>query len=137
VSACGKPVPDGDHHAPIFRADSPAFEGLRAAFRSLPANVLQMLSFAMKLSAQHYNFFASSAYQAGKVEAAMGMIMFRCPETGHSIETGMEMEAARFQRMPVFFSRSYCPHCRLHHEWFAAHAWVEEVGERRESIELA
>jgi hypothetical protein len=69
-------------------------------------------------------------------EAAMGRIMFRCPNTGQSIETGMEMEAARFQRMPVFFSRSYCPHCRIHHEWFAAHAWVEDSS-RRESIELA
>jgi hypothetical protein len=95
-----------------------------------------MSAFAMKLSAQHYNFFASPAYQARKQEAAMGMIMFRCPETGRSIETGMEMEAARFQRMPVFFSRSYCPHCRAHHEWFAAHAWVDDT-ERRESIELA
>jgi hypothetical protein len=91
----------------------------------------------MKPSAQHYNFFASSAYQAHDQEAAaMGMIMFRCPETGQSIETGMEMEATRFQRMPVFFSRTYCPHCGVHHEWFAAHAWVDDTG-KRESIELA
>jgi len=66
----------------------------------------------------------------------MGMIMVRCPNTGRSIETGMEMEAAHFQRMPVFFSRTYCPHCRLHHEWFAAHAWVNET-RTRESSELA
>jgi hypothetical protein len=66
----------------------------------------------------------------------MGMIMVRCPNTGRSIETGMKMEAARFQRMPVFFSRTYCPHCRLHHEWFAAHAWVAET-RTRESSELA
>lgn len=66
----------------------------------------------------------------------MGMIMFRCPHTGQSIETGLEMEAARFRRMPVFFSRTYCPHCRIHHEWFAAHAWVED-GSRRAQAELA
>ncbi len=66
----------------------------------------------------------------------MGKIMIRCPQTGQTIETGMEMDAARFQRMPVFFSRSYCPHCRIHHEWFAAHAWVAD-SRHGESVEVA
>ncbi|MGY4309212.1 hypothetical protein ACVIJ6_006455 [Bradyrhizobium sp. USDA 4369] len=87
-------------------------------------------TFATKLSAQHYIFFASPAYLAREQETAMGKIMVRCTQTGRSIETGMEMEAARFQRMPVFFSRTYCPHCRIHHEWFAAHAWVEDSRDR-------
>lgn len=90
----------------------------------------------MKVSAEHYIFFASPAYLAREQETAMGKIMVRCPQTGRSIETGMEMDAARFQRMPVFFSRAYCPHCRIYHEWFAAHAWVEETRDRAR-IEIA
>jgi len=66
----------------------------------------------------------------------MGKIMIRCAQTGRGIETGMEMEAVRFQRTPVFFSRAYCPHCRIYHEWFAGHAWVEEK-RNRESSEFA
>ncbi len=64
----------------------------------------------------------------------MGKIMTRCPQTGQEYATGLEIEAARFQRMPVFFARTRCPHCRVEHEWFAAHAWVQEPG-RRESEE--
>ena len=56
----------------------------------------------------------------------MGLVMVRCPATGRVIATGMEMEGSRFRRMPVFFGRSYCPACRVEHEWFAGHAWVEE-----------
>lgn len=55
----------------------------------------------------------------------MGKIMIRCPRTGRDFETGLEMEGARFQRTPVFFARSPCPHCGVEHEWFAAHAWVQ------------
>lgn len=69
----------------------------------------------------------------------MGKIMTRCPQTGQEYATGMEMEAARFQRMPVFFARARCPHCRIEHEWFAAHAWVQDTSPREseETIELA
>jgi hypothetical protein len=33
--------------------------------------------------------------------------------------------------MPVFFSRTFCPFCRVPHEWFAKEAWVADpvVGE--------
>jgi hypothetical protein len=37
-----------------------------------------------------------------------------------------------FQRMPVFFKRSLCPHCRAEHQWFAKEAWVAEEVEREE-----
>jgi hypothetical protein len=56
----------------------------------------------------------------------MGMIMFRCPQTGREISTGLAIEPARFKALPVFFSRSYCPICRTEHEWFAQEAWVRE-----------
>jgi hypothetical protein len=56
----------------------------------------------------------------------MGVIMIRCPQTGDSISTGVEMEMAEFQRAPVFFSRVRCPVCDQDHEWFAQDAWVSD-----------
>ncbi len=56
----------------------------------------------------------------------MGAVMIRCPATGRAITTGIEMDLAQFRRTPVFFSRTYCSHCRLHHEWFAQEAWVDD-----------
>jgi len=57
----------------------------------------------------------------------MGMIMIRCPKTGQAISTGRYVEPATFRSTPVFFSRTYCPLCRLMHEWFAKDAWVCET----------
>jgi hypothetical protein len=58
----------------------------------------------------------------------MGMVMIKCPETGWDIETGIVADAKSFRATPVFFSRTYCPLCNNHHEWFAQNAWVcEEV----------
>jgi hypothetical protein len=31
-----------------------------------------------------------------------------------------------FRTMPVLFARTFCPHCRTDHEWFAQQAWVNE-----------
>ncbi len=60
----------------------------------------------------------------------MGRIMIRCPATQRVIATGMEMDTAQFRQATVFFSRSYCPHCSSHHEWFAKEAWVEDLSLR-------
>jgi hypothetical protein len=57
----------------------------------------------------------------------MGVVMIRCPRTGRDIKTGIEADGVTFGAMPVFFSRSYCPHCRREHEWFAKEAWVHEA----------
>jgi hypothetical protein len=56
----------------------------------------------------------------------MGIVMFRCPATGRDIPTGIEIDQASFDRMPVFFARTYCPLCRAEHQWFAQEAWVRE-----------
>ena len=54
----------------------------------------------------------------------MSMLMIRCPKTGRPISTGREVESASFCSSPVFFSRTFCPLCRVTHEWFARDAWV-------------
>jgi len=56
----------------------------------------------------------------------MGVIMIRCPRTGHDIPTGIEMSSRDFQRAPVFFARVRCPACGGEHEWFAQDAWVSD-----------
>ena len=53
----------------------------------------------------------------------MSMLMIRCPKTGQAISSGREVEFAAFRSTPVFFSRTYCPLCRVTHEWFAQDAW--------------
>jgi len=58
----------------------------------------------------------------------MGSVMFKCPNTGLAVGTGLQAERSTFARTPVFFSRTLCPHCRAQHEWFAADAWVEDRG---------
>ena len=54
----------------------------------------------------------------------MGMLMIRCPKTGRAISTGRHIESRLFSGTPVFFSSTYCPHCRARHEWFVKDAWV-------------
>ena len=60
----------------------------------------------------------------------MGMVMVRCPQTGHAIPTGIEIDRESFGRSTVFFSRTRCPICRADHAWFAREAWVDEPGIR-------
>jgi hypothetical protein len=43
----------------------------------------------------------------------------------------MYIDAAAFGPMPVFFSRTYCLHCKTDHEWFAKDAWVCAPGPLR------
>lgn len=61
----------------------------------------------------------------------MGVVLIRCPQTGHAIPTGIEADRRSFSTAPVFFSRTFCPLCRTRHEWFAKDAWVQEQPRRR------
>lgn len=54
----------------------------------------------------------------------MGILMIKCPNTGRAISTGMATDRPSFDSTPVFFSRTYCPFCRVNHDWFAKEAWV-------------
>ena len=58
----------------------------------------------------------------------MGMIMVKCPRTGHAISTGITIDRESFERSPVFFKRTRCPICNADHAWFAREAWVDEPG---------
>jgi len=54
----------------------------------------------------------------------MGIVMIKCPNTGRAISTGMMADRPSWGSSPVFFSRTFCPICRIPHEWFAKEAWV-------------
>lgn len=54
----------------------------------------------------------------------MGELVIRCPETGRQIATGYHADATSFGQMPVFFGVTYCPICRIDHQWFARDALV-------------
>ena len=53
----------------------------------------------------------------------MGIVMISCPETRRAISTGIQVDRATFHSTPVFFSRTFCPLCRVKHEWVAKDAW--------------
>jgi hypothetical protein len=56
----------------------------------------------------------------------MGMVMVKCPKTGHAIPTGIKTDRESFGRSAVFFSRTRCVICHTDHPWFAREAWVDE-----------
>ena len=60
----------------------------------------------------------------------MGMVMIKCPQTGHAIPTGIKTDRESFRRSAVFFARTRCPICGAEHAWFAREAWVDEPGIR-------
>jgi hypothetical protein len=55
---------------------------------------------------------------------AVGTLMIKCPNTGRAISTGMTADRSSFGSTSVFYSRTYCPICRVNHDWFATEAWV-------------
>jgi hypothetical protein len=70
----------------------------------------------------------------------MGMVMVKCPQTGHAIPTGIKTDRESFARSAVFFARTRCPICRADHAWFAGEAWVAEPSirlRRRSAVSLA
>jgi hypothetical protein len=52
------------------------------------------------------------------------VVMVRCPATGRELSTGVEMDAATFERLPDIRSRMRCPVCSLDHDWSTRDAWL-------------
>ena len=53
-----------------------------------------------------------------------GVVMVRCPATSRELSTGVEMDAATFERLPDIRSRMSCPVCNLDHDWSTRDAWL-------------
>ena len=54
------------------------------------------------------------------------MVMINCPATGSVIPTGIKTDRDSFRKSAVFFARTFCPNCRIAHEWSAMDAWLQE-----------
>jgi hypothetical protein len=78
----------------------------------------------VKLSSHARDSVAVVRGDISQQEHSMGVVMVKCPDTGHDISTGIVADRASFNATPVFFARVYCPMCATEHEWFAREAWV-------------
>ena len=47
----------------------------------------------------------------------MGLICIQCPQTGQQVFTGIEVERAEFDQLPVRQSTMYCWVCGGEHTW--------------------
>jgi len=47
----------------------------------------------------------------------MNALMFKCPTTGHFIETGIEINYASLRKVQPVTVRLLCPRCEHPHEW--------------------
>jgi hypothetical protein len=54
----------------------------------------------------------------------IGIVMVRCPATGRDLSTGVEMDAATFERLPEIRSRMKCPACGIDHTLSTHEAWL-------------
>jgi hypothetical protein len=52
------------------------------------------------------------------------VVMVSCPITGRELSTGVELDAATFERLPDIHSQIKCPLCRLDHNWSTREAWL-------------
>jgi hypothetical protein len=46
----------------------------------------------------------------------------------------MKADRPRWSSTPVFFSRTFCPICRVTHEWFAKEAWLCDSSEGTSAV---
>jgi hypothetical protein len=53
------------------------------------------------------------------------VLMFRCPNSGRELSTGIEMDAATFDQLPKIRSHMCCPVCNLDHVWSTSEAWLD------------
>jgi len=55
----------------------------------------------------------------------MSTVMIRCPSTGRTVSTAIEMEAGDFRRLPHIEAKMRCPACGQDHVWKPNAAWLE------------
>jgi hypothetical protein len=52
----------------------------------------------------------------------MGVLLFRCPRTGKSFSTGIQVEGDTVEKLPQVMTRSKCPYCDSEHLWWTREA---------------
>ena len=54
----------------------------------------------------------------------MSTVMIRCPNTGRSVSTAIEIEPVVLRRLPKIAARMLCPACGKEHTWLTSSAWL-------------
>ena len=57
----------------------------------------------------------------------MGAVMNKCPDTGHTVATGIELELDTFVRLPDVSASTRCSVCGKYHIWRKADAWLDGI----------
>ncbi|MBN8995559.1 MAG: hypothetical protein J0H94_10040 [Rhizobiales bacterium] len=55
----------------------------------------------------------------------MPMVTMRCPCTGQQVPTGLDMDQASWETLPVVVSTMRCPACGAEHVWSKTYARCE------------
>jgi predicted RNA-binding Zn-ribbon protein involved in translation (DUF1610 family) len=63
----------------------------------------------------------------------MGALLIKCPDTGRTVSTGIEIEPETFVQLPDVSARMRCPACGKHHIWRKAQAWLDGFGSERDA----
>ena len=56
----------------------------------------------------------------------MGLLTFRCPATGQTIDAGIEADTDTLSQIRLFKLRLACPQCGVAHDYSVAEACVVE-----------
>jgi hypothetical protein len=58
----------------------------------------------------------------------MNPLVFRCPKTGHPVDTGLDIHIHRpgLQSVQPISLVVHCPHCDTRHVWKLADGWLRE-----------
>ena len=63
-------------------------------------------------------------------EGVMGVVTIQCPRTGQRVSTGIEMDRASFDAMPIAHSTMHCWVCGAEHGW--SKRWATFVEDAKE-----
>ena len=67
----------------------------------------------------------------------MGAVMIKCPDTGHTVATGIELELETFVRLPDVSARTRCSVCGKYHIWRKVDAWLDGLASESDVEALA
>jgi predicted RNA-binding Zn-ribbon protein involved in translation (DUF1610 family) len=65
----------------------------------------------------------------------MSSVMIKCPKTGGSVSTQIEVEPSVFRRLPKIASQMHCPACGQEHVWMTSSAWLSGEPRLVEAVE--
>jgi hypothetical protein len=61
------------------------------------------------------------------LEAAMGVLMLTCLQTGREFSTGIHIDETSYKRLPDTVTKAACPHCGQVHSWWTREARLSET----------